>query len=1160
MAENSAQNVQVAIRIRNVPSWRGRDPNSVKNTEAYGEICASVNERSPKTGVSTSISLHQQDKKNDYSFDYVFAGEDDQQMVYGKLVQPIIDKCLNGFNGCIFTYGQTAAGKTYTMGGPPVADPAQRGIIPRVAAHILNYIEEHCRKEAGGVGKDYTVGISYLEIYNEQLRDLLVDSSAAKKKGKIDPHSVNGKSLYVQGLTEQKVTTESDFTKIMTAAVQRRMVAETNMNAVSSRSHAVLTITVTSVERTSEDLDIPPIKKMSKIHLIDLAGSERANSTGATGDRLKEGAAINQSLSCLGNVINALSTGQTGHIPYRDSKLTYLLSDSLGGNSLTLLIACITPIAGAFDESLGTLRFAERAKKVKNKPTVNVDASTLRIMALEAENAELKLKLEKCTCQGGTIETSRKSETKAAEEAEVPSANYYAQSQKLKKFTNKLAAVMALGGVEQLKAALNNESKTEVGKTDLQKDNQGNEKTAATIIAEAIKQSSNLSKAVAESTKTAANDVILRWKRVVDDQRLHDSANREEMFKKDLEQLAIKNDQLSSEKNEALEKIKELQATLEDLKLQIDQSKNVQTNIQSQRDATSIELEELKMNFENFTKKQDVLEFQKMELAEKTAALERALDAHDSEDKVGKMELQNKYEELLKIKEQNSEQISALEKERNALFEKITQLNEQKQQIEAANNLTTVDNTDLKSKYNAVLQEMESIQAFAQELLLAKVELSNRVKELEQNLSQSNQQAAELEALKLSYEKLLNQDAENVKKLTELEHHRKNLGLGLDNNILNNTAPNQNIKDKLGDDYNNIIDIQNHRQQLMKENEVLNEKLQSLHQSLQSNPNESQLKDSINSKLIELQKNNQELASTNENYKNQILSLEADLKRAKEADIKGGSSDQDLNLKIQRYTNLLMEIVRDSKLFSKVVYEISKDAAKDMNSNIRSIIDEYQQTALKKIEEMSKKERSGQVVPVQSSDDLGNLSKQPEELRRGSKPEILNLKKSNLKDFEQENNQGAKGPNNSNQASMQGGINPEYMTSGNQVYTNGMQGNSIYTNPGYNNAYPIYTNGVQGNSNNINPGLAPPGPIMQNVSKSEIIQRSNHTNGKVVDDSIKVVEARPMKSYIKLIIIGFLVLGVGFAAGFLLGYFAIPYYPPPAPTCSPSPSPSHPPI
>jgi hypothetical protein len=119
------------------------------------------------------------------------------------------------------------------------------------------------------------------------------------------------------------------------------------------------------------------VKKSSKIHLIDLAGSERANSTGATGQTLKEGAAINQSLSCLGNVINALSTGSS-HVPYRDSKLTHLLSDSLGGNSLTILIACLTPIAGAYEETLSTLRFAERVKKVKNKAVLNVDANTLR--------------------------------------------------------------------------------------------------------------------------------------------------------------------------------------------------------------------------------------------------------------------------------------------------------------------------------------------------------------------------------------------------------------------------------------------------------------------------------------------------------------------------------------------------------------------------------------------------------------------------------------------------------------------------------------------------------------------------------------------------------------------------------------------------------------
>jgi hypothetical protein len=147
------------------------------------------------------------------------------------------------------------------------------------------------------------------------------------------------------------------------------------MNAVSSRSHSIFTLNL--IQREYLEGGKEGIKRKSKIHLIDLAGSERAESTGATGQTLKEGAAINQSLSCLGNVINALSIG-SNHVPYRDSKLTHLLSDSLGGNSLTILVACLTPIAGAYEETVSTLKFAERVKKIKNKAILNVDANTLR--------------------------------------------------------------------------------------------------------------------------------------------------------------------------------------------------------------------------------------------------------------------------------------------------------------------------------------------------------------------------------------------------------------------------------------------------------------------------------------------------------------------------------------------------------------------------------------------------------------------------------------------------------------------------------------------------------------------------------------------------------------------------------------------------------------
>jgi hypothetical protein len=240
----------------------------------------------------------------------------------------------------------------------------------------------------------------------------------------MDPDSITGKDLHVQGLTERSVVELSDYLKILEIGAKHRTVAETNMNEVSSRSHAVFTLTIEQIQFLENAQLIGPRKK-SKIHFIDLAGSERADSTGATGQRLKEGSMINQSLLSLGNVISALSrkttqatntnvinntttnsnsnssntTASHGYVPYRDSKLTYLLSDSLGGNSLTLMIACVTPTAACYEESVSTLRFAERAKKVTNQPHINLDPTSLRIVELEAEIKRLKLCLAQCTCK-----------------------------------------------------------------------------------------------------------------------------------------------------------------------------------------------------------------------------------------------------------------------------------------------------------------------------------------------------------------------------------------------------------------------------------------------------------------------------------------------------------------------------------------------------------------------------------------------------------------------------------------------------------------------------------------------------------------------------------------------------------------------------------------
>jgi kinesin family protein 3/17 len=256
------------------------------------------------------------------------------------------------------------------MEGPKNGDNKERGVILRVAEQIVHTISEMKENDSS---VEISVTASYLEIYQEVLKDLLNGDDGRLLRIRMDPVSSSGKELYVDGLSEVMLSSVEEFEEMIMIGTSKRTVGETNMNDISSRSHSVLTLVV-NVSSTVND--IGSIKR-SKIHLIDLAGSERADSTGAKGLRLKEGSAINQSLSSLGNVINALSS-KASYVPYRDSKLTYLLSDSLGGNSLTLVIACLTPISAAYDESVSTLRFAERAKKVENKARINIDPNSLR--------------------------------------------------------------------------------------------------------------------------------------------------------------------------------------------------------------------------------------------------------------------------------------------------------------------------------------------------------------------------------------------------------------------------------------------------------------------------------------------------------------------------------------------------------------------------------------------------------------------------------------------------------------------------------------------------------------------------------------------------------------------------------------------------------------
>lgn len=301
-----------------------------------------------------------------FSFDSVF-GEDSQQInVYNKTARHIVDSVLQGYNGTIFAYGQTGTGKTFSMEG--VRDvPELRGIIPNAFEHIFNHIKS-C-----GSSIQFLVRASYLELYNEEVIDLL-----NPKAGKLDIKEKPDVGVYVKDLRSfvikdcggNKMRLIIEMERLMTFGNKNRSVGATEMNARSSRSHSIFTITVEASEKDSTGEDHI---RVGKLHLVDLAGSERQSKTGATGDRLKEATKINLSLSALGNVISSLVDGKSSHIPYRDSKLTRLLQDSLGGNSNTLMLATISPASYNFDETLSTLRYANRAKNIKNKPKINED-------------------------------------------------------------------------------------------------------------------------------------------------------------------------------------------------------------------------------------------------------------------------------------------------------------------------------------------------------------------------------------------------------------------------------------------------------------------------------------------------------------------------------------------------------------------------------------------------------------------------------------------------------------------------------------------------------------------------------------------------------------------------------------------------------------------
>lgn len=326
-----------------------------------------------------------------FTYDYVFDPSTEQEEVFNTSVAPLIKGIFKGYNATVIAYGQTGSGKTFSMGGAYTQDQEHEptvGVIPRVIRTLFREIEQRPDWE-------FILTVSYLEIYNEEILDLL---SFGNKSSQINIREDPKEGIKIVGLTERDVVSPLETVSCLELGNSCRTVASTAMNSQSSRSHAIFTISIDQRKIGDKSSSF-----RSKLHLVDLAGSERQKKTKAEGDRLKEGININRGLLCLGNVISALGeeNKKGTFVPYRNSKLTRLLQDSLGGNSHTLMIACVSPADSNMEETLNTLRYADRARQIKNKPVINLDPQSAELHRLKQQVQELQVLL--LQAHGGTL-------------------------------------------------------------------------------------------------------------------------------------------------------------------------------------------------------------------------------------------------------------------------------------------------------------------------------------------------------------------------------------------------------------------------------------------------------------------------------------------------------------------------------------------------------------------------------------------------------------------------------------------------------------------------------------------------------------------------------------------------------------------------------------
>lgn len=352
-----------------------------------------------------------QDKDSSvFTYDRICGPDSTQDEVYSLVGKQTLSDLFQGYNGTILAYGQTGAGKSHTMfGRPSTGRQTGDGIIPRLCDKIFTKIAE------GSEDIEYTVSVSLMEVYKEHIYDLL-DPNSKGKEYSIHEDKVNG--VYVKGLSHAFVSSSTEMAQVIKRGHRNRASSATDMNAESSRSHAIVQVML-----VQKNIETGELRK-SHLFLVDLAGSEKVDRTGASGNSLEEAKKINLSLSVLGLVINSLTDPRTSHIPYRDLKLTRILQESLGGNSRTSLIINISPASGCISETLSTLRFGSRAKKIRNSVHINTELSVeqlkARIALLEQSNRDLELELRNTKRPAATLSPDGIEQVQVASKSPMP--------------------------------------------------------------------------------------------------------------------------------------------------------------------------------------------------------------------------------------------------------------------------------------------------------------------------------------------------------------------------------------------------------------------------------------------------------------------------------------------------------------------------------------------------------------------------------------------------------------------------------------------------------------------------------------------------------------------------------------------------------------------